>query len=449
MMHVAVLSDGYPPWEDGGAQRVAAQLAEGYRERGHQVTVITTARDRADDGSTEAGGLPVHRLYSPRPRALLPYLSVVNPLSSPRVGTILGDVEPDVVHAHNVHWLGKGTLVEARRRGLPVVKTYHDAGTFAYGEYAAHVDEAASAAGSQRYEVNPLAQWRREGWRYFPFRNRLNRRLLAAGVDAGVAVSSALQDALQANGMPCPHVVHNGIEPPDRPGSAAEQAFRNRHGLARDPIVLFGGRTSYEKGGHHLARALARVRDQGHQARLLVTGDDGYVDEMRAAAGEHADAIAATGWLDRAELATAYGVARVVATPSIHLDPFPTVNLEALAAGTPVVTTCFGGASELVRDGVEGRVVNPLDVDALAEALAGYLADPQEAKRAGQAGRRRIQQAFTLDAQVEAYLDLLATVVDARRYEEPVDGAAVAAPQAGETSELSVARYRRGAVDTR
>ena len=75
------------------------------------------------------------------------------------------------------------------------------------------------------------------------------------------------------------------------------------------------------------------------------------------------------GWLEGAELATAYRLADVVATPSVCFDSFPTVNLEGMAAGAPPVTTCFGGAKEAVIDGETGFVVNPFDTDTLSDRL--------------------------------------------------------------------------------
>lgn len=411
-MHVVVLSDGYPPRQQGGAQRIAAQLAEGYRERGHQVDVIATAGQPATDGRT-VEGVPVHRVYTPRPRALLPYLSVANPWTAPRVGRLVDELSPDVVHAHNVHWLSKEAIAQASRRGVPVVKTYHDAGTFAYGELGHQAfgygpeDEEPPAA--EAYEVNPLAQCRRTGPRWFPLRNRLNRAYLGRHVDEGVAVSRELARALQANGMPCSTVIPNGIDPGRMATPVDETALRQAVGIDQAPFALFGGRTGPVKGCRQLASAFARARERlDEDARLLVTGDSACLPAMRAEAGEHGEAIEATGWIERDELAAAFRAARVVATPSIHLDPFPTVNLEALAAGTPVVTTCMGGARELVRDGIDGRVVNPLNVDELAGALVELLGDPDRAAKLGQAGRERVEESFDLADQVQAYLDVLA-----------------------------------------
>ncbi len=466
-MRICLLSDGYPPWDRGGAQRIAAQLAEGYADRSHETHVVTTVTDRGETGRSIENGVAVHRIWTPRPRSILPYLTVRNPLIERSLPAVLVDIAPDVVHAHNVHYLSNASLRIADEHGLPIVKTFHDAGTVSYGELTAVAERAplgfrrenstpaadgtdhssattemaavnggssgavsgrsdadrltgvaadgpeTEALPSSAYRVSPSQQALEQGLRYFPPRTEANRECLARRVDLGVAVSDALRRGLAVNGVDCERVVRNGInvERFKRPDQSApsEQAFRHSHGLSNAPFVLFGGRTSYEKGAAHLAAAFARLRDES-EARLLVTGDDDCVAAMKRIAGPAADHIVSTGWLPRPAIRTAFRSARVIVTPSVHLDPFPTVNLEAFAAGTPVVTTTFGGASELVDDGVDGRVVDPRDVSALATALESFVADAERADAFSAAGHRKVSDRFSVERQTRDYLELLEAV---------------------------------------
>ena len=417
-MRIAVLSDGYPPWDRGGAQKIAAQLAEGYRDRGHEVGVVTAVENRSDAGRATANGVRVRRIWSPKPRAILPYLTLYNPFVVRKLGRALDAFDPDVVHAHNAHYLSNAGLRAAAERA-PVVKTYHDAGTVSYGELTGYLDDP--PAGDEpipegEYRVDPRRQFRREGLRYNPVRNRANRRTLRRHVDRGVAVSDALRTALRANGVPCNETIRNGVDAEAIAGAGDPAAFRAEHGLGDAPVVLFGGRTGYNKGGAHLARAFAEVAAAVPDARLVVTGDDAYVSRMReiaeTATEGAADRILTTGWLDRDDLCGALRAATVVATPAVHLDPFPTLNLEAFAAGTPVVTSRFGGADELVTDGEDGFVVNPFEIGDLAAALRRLLTDRDLAARFGERGRRTVRREFAVEDQVESYLAVLRTVAD-------------------------------------
>ena len=96
----------------------------------------------------------------------------------------------------------------------------------------------------------------------------------------------------------------------------------------------------------------------------------------------------------------AFQLADVVTVPSIYLDPFPTVNLEAMASGVPVVATSFGGSDEVVVDGETGYIVNPLDVDTFAGRLESLLTDSVLRTAMGQRGKERIRAKFSLERQV-------------------------------------------------
>lgn len=100
-------------------------------------------------------------------------------------------------------------------------------------------------------------------------------------------------------------------------------------------------------------------------------------------------------------------VVAVLATPSVCLDPFPTINLEAFACATPVVTTKFGGAKELVSNGENGYVVNPLDVNEFASAIQALVTNPGRAAEFGAAGRRRAESKFEISDMTDRNLAVL------------------------------------------
>ncbi|MCD4686686.1 MAG: glycosyltransferase family 4 protein, partial [Anaerolineae bacterium] len=148
--------------------------------------------------------------------------------------------------------------------------------------------------------------------------------------------------------------------------------------------------------------ALRQVKQHvPHVALLVLARSDDYAEQLIAQNPDLVSEIVIGGWLEASELATAYHLADVVATPSVCFDSFPTMNLEGMAAGAPPVTTCFGGGKELVTDGETGFVVNPFNIDALADRLTRLLTDDELRARMAAAGRRRIAQQFTLKQQVD------------------------------------------------
>jgi glycosyltransferase involved in cell wall biosynthesis len=120
--------------------------------------------------------------------------------------------------------------------------------------------------------------------------------------------------------------------------------------------------------------------------------------------------LVAGGWLSGDDLAAAYHLADVVTTPSVYLDPFPTVNLEAMAAKTPVITTCYGGSQEAVVDGKTGFVLNPYHTDEFADKLRLLLTDAALRQRMGEAGYQRLIDEFSLQKQADTMLQIFRRV---------------------------------------
>src|SRR5262249_47181729 len=146
------------------------------------------------------------------------------------------------------------------------------------------------------------------------------------------------------------------------------QSARRRVGLADAPTVFFLARldrTHYFKGLHLLIDAVARVPDA-----VLVVGGDGewraqYEARARDSLGERAHFV---GDVPDEALPAHYRAADVVASPSVdRTEAFGLVILEALACGTPVVASRLPGVRTLVDEGRTGYLVEPGNVDQLAE----------------------------------------------------------------------------------
>jgi len=114
-----------------------------------------------------------------------------------------------------------------------------------------------------------------------------------------------------------------------------------------------------------------------------------------------------TGWLSREDLTAAYQCSDVVVSPSIYLDNFPTVNLEAMAMRKPVIASCFGGSKELVFDGMTGYIVNPFNIELLAERIIELLTDKAKAALMGEAGYQRVADKCSIQQQGQKMLALL------------------------------------------
>jgi len=398
-MRLLILSDRIPPENRGGAGEVAWRLALGLHAAGHEVAVV--AASPGPSFEDERQGIATYHLHSAYPQRWRAYLSLANPQTLGPLAGLLRRLSSQLVHAHNIHSdLSYAALGLARRAGLPTVLTAHDVMPFAYHKLSHFVRPDQDDYGEDDYRLPPFYNLRQMRLRYNPLRNRWIRGVLSR-TQARIAPSAALASALHANGLPPFQVIYNGVDPATMQASpAARDALGARLGLSEgQPIALFAGRLSAAKGMIPLLTAWRTVREALPQARLLLLSAAPIDEQIGPSWDDLRPSLVQGGWLSGEALAAAYGLARLVVVPSIIFDSFPTVNLEALAAGRPVIATCFGGGRELVRTGQEGFIVNPLRPQALAEALLALLSDEALAARLGAAGQRRIaEDGFSLSA---------------------------------------------------
>lgn len=224
------------------------------------------------------------------------------------------------------------------------------------------------------------------------------RLKVAAAVDLGrrAAHTTIAVSASVAAHAPGAVVIPNGVRaapPVDR-----EAARRALAGYGLDPTkpwIAALGRLTPIKRFDVLLAALTAVPD----AQLLLCGDgpERQALTVRAALMGAADRVAFTGHLE--DVHPVYGAADVLALSS-DAEACPMVVLEAFAHGLPVVATRVGGVPDLVRDGVDGLLVEAGDVAGFGRALAELLADPTAAA----AHARRRAEDFSLARWAERHL---------------------------------------------
>jgi glycosyltransferase involved in cell wall biosynthesis len=214
--------------------------------------------------------------------------------------------------------------------------------------------------------------------------------------------------------------VLNGIDP--RPFEQADgSALRQRLGIGPDEVVLlYAGQISPLKGLANLIEALRDVRSRLPNVRLLVLGSSklwptydrrltnrsiSYESQTRAEAADLPVHFA--GVVSEAEKPQYFAAADIFVCPSVWNEPFGLSNLEAMAAGKPVVASRVGGIPEVVRDQETGILVNPGEKEPLANAIT-LLGKSEETRLVmGSKGSMVAKSDFSLDRMVDDYIRVL------------------------------------------
>jgi glycosyltransferase involved in cell wall biosynthesis len=365
----------YPPARIGGVGEVARSLHEGLLARGHASLVLTRGR----------GSEPT-----------------VRRIAASRLGWFLASAlwarhaaGFDIVHCHSGEALPLLlALCLFRRRRARLLVTLHVSAA-----RMARAERPFRLAGRHFGSPRPGRALRLGLHR---IADRLAVRLADAVSTGARATAEELVGPERAGRL---EVIPNGVALP-----AGEE------GAASAPPVdlLYAGVAGLRKRVAALPFVLRRVRERVAGARLRIAGfEPGEAPELAALFRETGTegAVEWAGRLPRAELAAHYRAARVLVLPSAY-EGAPLAVLEAMAEGTPVVATRVGGVPEAVENGRTGFLVPVDDPPAMADRCAEILADPELARRLGEAARARVRERFGLERQLDATLAWYAREAD-------------------------------------
>jgi glycosyltransferase involved in cell wall biosynthesis len=161
------------------------------------------------------------------------------------------------------------------------------------------------------------------------------------------------------------------------------------------PHFVFLGRITPQKGLDWLLQALQKVKVPVH---LDIAGEGYKKSEMQQLAQKLGlnEQVTFHGWLSAEQVCGLLNSARALIFPSVWHEPAGFVALEAMAHARPVIASRVGGIPEMVLDQVNGLLVEPNDVEALANRIEHLALDWNLAKKMGETGRKQTIEHFTL-----------------------------------------------------
>lgn len=387
-MRIVVVNNFFPP-RVGGSSHLSDALARGYARRGHEVLVVTAAYQDAP-AEEERDGLRIVRL----PAVMLPESKLAvsfdisfatRPSLRRRLGRLLDDFRPDVMHQHGQFMdLTWATGAYARRAGIPTLLSIHT-----------------------RLE-NPAAKYRHA------FR-LLDAALVAPRLrrqkPAMVVMDSYMEDYIHARygrGFRELVPIPVGVDPAWVRAGDAEKG-RDMIGVGPDvPVILSVGHVIPLRDRLGLVEALPAILARHPDAVLAVVGRI-YYDAFQHRAEELgvAHAIKCLGAVPKSDIPHLLAAAAVESHE--QGEGLGTATLESMAAGVPVVAwgriDNFPGVPMI--DGADIFMCHPGDVEGLARRINLALDDPDATKKVGATASAIVDQHFDLERVLDTHLDVL------------------------------------------
>jgi glycosyltransferase involved in cell wall biosynthesis len=361
----------------GGPAIHVANLAAGLEKRGYSTTLVAGSLARGEDSMdflAERLGIDV---------VSVPELQrEVSPLHDARsvrhLTTLIRRERPHILHTHTAKAgaiARAAALLAGDARPPIVVHTFHG-----------HVLKGYFGSGRTSFF-------------------RQVERSLARSSDVLVAVSPEVRDELVAHGVAPRNkfvVIRLGIPLADRLGDpTADLDYRRLYGIPPEAFVIgWVGRMTGVKDTGAVLEIVRATRKRGVDAVLCMVGDGPDRERLEQLAHDLGIARASYFVGYQSDVAGYYRLFDAFVLPSVN-EGTPVSVIESLASGTPVVANSVGGVPDIVRDGVDGFLVESGDTEGAAERLAQLAADPELRARLGGSGRAHVFERYSVSRLVD------------------------------------------------
>jgi glycosyltransferase involved in cell wall biosynthesis len=373
----------------GGAQEVVRTLSAYLIERGAP-TVVCTLRDGPLRSEIEEMGITVEVLPG-RNHSFLSLPNFLKEIMGIRKGLIhlVQKYDIDVIQTHLLRSLD--FLVASLKLSFPNLLVFWTVHNYLFELRADQLPE-------QRWLLKPKKY----------IHNALYRKV-SERINGFIAVSEEVEQAIRQTIRVDQRritTICNGVDVRRYRRKVNRVAIRTSLGLAEeDHVMILVGTLKEQKGHSYLIQAAAPLIAQNNNLHILFPGDG----PLRTSLQQQVQQLGLEKHIhflgSRKDIPDLLAASDYFVLPSLW-EGLAMALIEAMASGLPVIATCVSGSQQVVVSGETGLLVPPGDVDQLRQAIAEMMANPERAKKMGQAGGARAEAVFGAGKQAEEHLSL-------------------------------------------
>jgi glycosyltransferase involved in cell wall biosynthesis len=318
---------------------------------------------------------------------------------------VLKKINPDIIHINhnNLHYFPVLSAIKS----YSAVQTIHDYGILCPNTWAIDKGGKICMKGmSLKCVFSGCIPW----WSFvYMLQMKMKVNLMKKRIKMIIAPSQGLKNALLKNGFKNVNVLNSFIDMKKWKKIDKKSIFSKKK-----KALLYVGGLSRQKGVHVLLKAFKKLSDSDDNLILKIVGKGDYEDELKKIIEQNGLSKKVTfyGHLRGNELRKLYQEAYLLVVPSIWVEQFGIVGLEAMACSTPVVGSRIGGIPEWLREKENGLLAEPGNSEDLYEKIFYLLKNPRIALKYGLNGRKIVENEFTKEKHINCLMDIYRQILD-------------------------------------
>ncbi|MFN3527797.1 MAG: glycosyltransferase family 4 protein [Candidatus Altarchaeaceae archaeon] len=456
-MKICIISNWYPPYATSGAGIYVGNIAKALVRSGHDVSVITMLPNYQGLSSLNPklrveNGVKVYRFHPIletrwkinlfNKKIIIPFWYLTefyNPHSDHVIKKILKKEKPDVVHVNYIRGFSSSVMKVVKDLNLPLVYTCHDYHLICPLSLLLH------RSGEICTNPTPLCKF----WAY------MNNKIINSNPDIVITASQFLLNKHMSTGffkkskkIVLPHGIelnnlndtsninnhrkdfkilymgqlakHKGVHILIKAFKKSKKKILpnalkiNEFELKKEETnkrtfdILYAGGFWKHKGGLTLIEAFKKIKNEN--IRLHIFGGGEYEKEFKKLA-ENDNRIIFYGSIPNEKMIEFYKIADVTVVPSICFEAFGRVIIESFARGTPVIGSNIGGIPEVIKEGHNGFLFEPGNVEQLKQILENIIENPEQLKELSKNAFESAKQ-YSMDKYIEKLLDIYKEAIE-------------------------------------
>lgn len=310
---------------------------------------------------------------------------IFNPFSYLKLGKVLKDFKPDIIHIHNIYYQVSPSIL-AHLKKYPTVMTMHSYELICPNNLI-HSYSKSKNVKKIGFENN-CCNYTGIEYYYYKLKFMVYKRL-CRNVDIFIPISNFVQEIFNKSGYETTQAINDGIK------------LLEYSKMGNSENLLYIGRLSKEKGAEYLLKAIPLIIKEIPTIHLDIIGDGDQKHKLECLSKELnlEKIVTFIGSVPYEKVERHYKDANIIVVPSVWHEPFGLIGPEAMSVGRPVIASNVGGIPEWLEDEKTGYLVEPGNSEQIAEKVIRLFSDRNLLEQMGGNARKKAEQ-FSIENHV-------------------------------------------------